>query len=73
MCLGAIFWARISKVVFAATKGDASAIGGFDDDHFYEEINAPWEKRIIAHEEIMRAEGQKLFEEWKQNSDRIMY
>ncbi|MFA5344747.1 MAG: nucleoside deaminase [Candidatus Omnitrophota bacterium] len=34
MCLGAIQWARIKKVVYAATRFDAQEVG-FDDVAFY--------------------------------------
>lgn len=73
MCLGAIFWSRISKIVFAATREDATQIAGFDDDHFYEEINTTWEKRQIDYMEIGRKEGQALFREWQLKSDKRMY
>jgi tRNA(Arg) A34 adenosine deaminase TadA len=34
MCLGAIQWARIKKVIYAATRFDAQSVG-FDDVAFY--------------------------------------
>jgi guanine deaminase len=34
MCLGAIQWARIKKVIYAATRFDAQEVG-FDDVAFY--------------------------------------
>jgi guanine deaminase len=37
MCLGAIYWARPSRVFFAATRDDASA-AGFDDSLIYAQI-----------------------------------
>src|SRR5579864_1606998 len=37
MCLGAIFWARPSRVFYAATHTDAAA-AGFDDSFIYEQI-----------------------------------
>ncbi|MFN8153738.1 MAG: nucleoside deaminase [Bacteroidia bacterium] len=39
MCLGAIYWARPSKVYFAASRYDA-ANAGFDDSFIYDEIAA---------------------------------
>ena len=73
MCLGAIYWARISRIVYAATRDDATDIAGFDDDHFYEEMNSSWEGRKIASLEINREEGRQLFQEWKLKSDKRMY
>ena len=38
MCLAAIYWARIDKLTFAATRIDA-ATAGFDDEFIYQEIS----------------------------------
>src|SRR5690349_22597911 len=46
MCLGAIYWARPSRVFFAATKDDA-AEAGFDDAFIYREIAIPPEQRSV--------------------------
>ena len=40
MCLGAIYWARPSRVYYASTKEDA-ALAGFDDSLIYKEIALP--------------------------------
>ena len=40
MCLGAIYWARLSRVYFANADADASRIG-FDDSLIYREIAQP--------------------------------
>ena len=37
MCLGAIYWARLRKVYYAATQHDAAQIG-FDDNFIYIEL-----------------------------------
>ena len=39
MCLGAIYWARPKRVVYANTREEAAEIE-FDDDFIYNEINA---------------------------------
>src|SRR5882757_3960510 len=38
MCLGAIYWARPRRVIYANTREEAAAIE-FDDDFIYNEIN----------------------------------
>ena len=40
MCLGAIYWARLSRVYFGNGDADASKIG-FDDSLIYREIAQP--------------------------------
>jgi tRNA(Arg) A34 adenosine deaminase TadA len=44
MCLGAIYWARLDKLHFAASKNDA-ADSGFDDAFIYEELDLIYEDR----------------------------
>ena len=46
MCLAAIWWARISRIVFANSR-DAAADIGFDDAALYSEVSAPLENRKI--------------------------
>ena len=41
MCAGAISWARIDRVVYASTLGDALRYGQFDDQPFYEDLAKP--------------------------------
>ena len=40
MCLGAIYWARPDRIVYACTREDAASIN-FDDDFIYKEISTP--------------------------------
>ncbi len=58
MCVGAIQWARIKKVVYAATRDDAAEIG-FDDAnfHFQSTINFVYGKR--------REEAREVMQNWK--------
>ena len=72
MCLGAIFWARPSKVFYACTKEDA-ADAGFDDDFIYEEIKVNPADRKIPMLNGMREESQKVFELWKKKEDKKVY
>jgi tRNA(Arg) A34 adenosine deaminase TadA len=72
MCLGAIFWARPSKVFYACTKEDA-ADAGFDDDFIYEEIKIEPADRKIPMLNGMREDSQKVFELWKKKEDKKVY
>lgn len=73
MCLGAIYWARPQRVVYAATKSDADEIAGFDDSFIYKEINLPMEERSIPFKQKLRNEGQAVFHEWRDKDDKILY
>lgn len=72
MCLGAIYWARLDRVVYAATRADA-ADAGFDDDHIYEEIDKPPAERRIPMEQLLRHESQRPFDAWRDYDERIEY
>ena len=72
MCLGAIYWARLDRVVYAATRTDA-ADAGFDDDHIYEEIDRPPADRRIPMEQHLKGEAQRPFEAWRDYDERVEY
>ena len=72
MCLGAIYWARPTRLVFACTKEDAASIG-FDDDFIYDEINMDHINRKIKTENLLRDEGYEIMKQWLQKSDRLEY
>ena len=72
MCLGAIYWARPSRVFYANSKEDAAAIE-FDDDFIYKEIAKPIRFRELEFKQIMREDAQAAFELWKNKTDKIEY
>ncbi|MFN3874480.1 MAG: nucleoside deaminase [Flavobacteriales bacterium] len=73
MCLGAIYWARPDRIVFAATRADA-ADAGFDDQLIYDELPLPPAKRRIATQgELLRHEARTVFAAWKAKADKTAY
>jgi len=72
MCLGAIYWARPVRIVFACSREDAAYIG-FDDDHIYKEIPLPLDERQIKTDQVSRDEGVKVFHEWQEKIDKTEY
>lgn len=72
MCLGAIYWAHLSRLVFAAGKKQA-ANAGFDDDFIYKEIDLSYEKRKLITWQILSEEGEAPFEAWRNNDLKITY
>ncbi len=72
MCLGAIYWARIPRVFYGNTRGDAAAIG-FDDAFIYDEIPLPPEQRRIEMRPLLREEALGAFREWAAKADKIKY
>ena len=72
MCLGAIYWARLSKMYYANTKTDARDIG-FDDSFIYDEIAMPLSQRRLITEQKLPDEAIKAFKAWAQKTDKIEY
>lgn len=72
MCLGAIYWAKINKVVFANTTSDAQNIG-FADSLIYEEISRPPQERNIEFRQLLREEALKAFKAWEKSENKIEY
>lgn len=50
MCLAACYWARIPRVVYAATSHDVATYG-FEDLQFYRELARPAAERMIVEDE----------------------
>ncbi len=72
MCLGAIYWARPARIVYACTRHDAAAID-FDDAFLYDEIICPIENRRILTEQVLNTEGVLIFKEWAEKKDKTAY
>lgn len=72
MCLGAIYWARPSRVFYACSREDAANIG-FDDDFIYKELEKSNEERQMVLLSLMRDEAMEVFNNWSEKSDRIEY
>jgi pyrimidine deaminase RibD-like protein len=72
MCLGAIHWARISRIYYGFSIADAATIG-FDDTEFFKQISLPPEQRLISSMEMLRGESLELVNEFAHLHHRITY
>jgi guanine deaminase len=72
MCLGAIYWARPARVLYAATAADAAA-AGFDDEFIYREIVRPPDARRIPTVQVLRQEALAVFQAWLSFNNRKPY
>ncbi len=72
MCLGAIYWARPRRVIYACTRHEA-ATAGFDDAVIYQEINVPVDERKIPFDHQALNEAAALFRLWKDKGDKKLY
>jgi guanine deaminase len=72
MCLGAIYWARLERVFYAASAADAAATG-FDDELIYKEISREPASRKIPMAALMRTEALAAFRAWQESGNKTPY
>ena len=72
MCLGAIYWARISEVWYASGKEDAEA-AGFDDSLIYEELAKEAGERKLKMVRMDEPRAGELFRKWIEKPDKEPY
>jgi len=72
MCLGAIYWAGIKKVVYACDRIDAER-AGFSDNFIYEEISLDPSSRRVTFLQMTDAGGKEVFKKWDESETKIPY
>ncbi len=72
MCLAAIYWARLERLYYAATREDA-ARAGFDDAHLYHQLRLPPAERSLPTQQDLRQEALAAFDAWAKMEDRREY
>jgi guanine deaminase len=72
MCLGAIYWAGIRRLVYASDRYKAAA-SGFDDEMIYSELALDHEKKSIVMDCGMKDEGDGVFREWDDFPGKVLY
>jgi len=72
MCLGAIYWAGIRRIVYASDRYRAAS-AGFDDERIYTELALGAGERSITMERAMEEEGNRVLKKWEEFPDKIKY
>jgi guanine deaminase len=72
MCLGAIYWSGIKKVVYACDRTDAEE-AGFSDKLIYDEIILEPADRKIAFIRLSETRGEEVFREWERMENKKPY
>jgi len=72
MCLGAVYWSRISRVVYASDRHDAEK-AGFRDAELYQEIALDPNERSTPFEHLHVDGTGEEFEAWRNSSIKIDY
>ncbi|MFA5815937.1 MAG: nucleoside deaminase [Bacteroidales bacterium] len=72
MCLGAVYWSRISRVVYASDRHDAEK-AGFRDAELYLEIALDPDQRVTPFEHLYVLERGLEFTDWKNSDIKLDY
>jgi len=72
MCLGAIYWAGIRRVVYASDRFRAAA-AGFSDEKIYTELTLATGERSIEMQRGLQERGDEVFRKWEEYPDKIPY
>ena len=72
MCLGAIYWAGIRRIVYASDRYRAAA-AGFDDERIYAELAKVNSARSIIMDRGLEQEGDMVLRKWEEYPDKVKY
>jgi guanine deaminase len=72
MCLGAIYWSGIKRVVYASVRHDAAA-AGFDDELIYSEISLDPSKRQVTFLHMEDHKSKEVFRKWEEYEGKTTY
>ena len=72
MCLGAIYWAGISKVIYSTDRNHA-AEAGFSDRDIYDEISLLPGERKIKFVKLDNTGGEDVFRKWENHGNKVRY
>ena len=72
MCLGAIYWAGISRIFYGNNRKDAADIN-FADDFIYDELDRDLPDRTVPITPLLRDEALHSFRLWSEKEDKTEY
>lgn len=72
MCLGAIYWAHLSRVYYGGTAEDAAA-AGFDDAVIYRQMALPHDHRQMIMVQLLAEDGKRVFRAWAATPNKASY
>ena len=72
MCMGAQYWARPSRVIYASDR-EAAAAAGFDDQFIYDELARSVEARDLDTRQVLVEEAGSEFADWAAAEGRTEY
>ncbi len=72
MCFSAIHWARLDRVHFGASRGDAADIG-FDDAAIYDVLAGDREPAFEVLPDVDADACRRLMQQWRDDEGRVPY
>ena len=72
MCLSAIYWARLGRVYYAATREDADEVG-FCDAELYRELARDPRERSIPFIKMELSSAVNVMRDWKSDPTQQLY
>jgi guanine deaminase len=72
MCMAALYWARVDRVLYANVRSEAAEIG-FDDEWLYVELASEMEERSLNMSRLSSDEARTVLDKWFARKDRIPY
>ena len=72
MCLSALYWAGVSRIIYGNTQRDADRIH-FSDEFIYRELAKPKVQRAIPCVHMGNRFTIKAFEKWATKADKVAY
>lgn len=72
MCLGAVYWARLDRLYFAADRADAEH-AGFDDGFIYRELAASPNARSLPMLRLLPEPARAVLELWRLTPEKVPY
>jgi tRNA(Arg) A34 adenosine deaminase TadA len=71
MCYSTAYWARMSKIFYAASWSDYADL--FDDANIAKDMSFPYEQRQVAMQQIMQPDAKKVWDEFRELPDKARY
>jgi len=71
MCYATAYWARISKIYYAAAWTDYADL--FDDSNISVDMKKPYPQRVLHPQQMMQKEAQAVWLEFRKLPDRAKY
>lgn len=72
MCLAAIYWARCRAIYYGNSAADAAKVG-FDDQHFYDELQRSHGERELPIKQLLPKEAWESFATWETSPFKVEY